>query len=321
MLHCAVLDDYQRAAERYGDWQRLAGKVDTRFFDQHFETEDEVVAAIGNCEIVVIMRERTQFGRTLIERLPKLRLLVTTGPINAAIDLEACAQRGITVSGTGGFGTGTAELTWGLILAFARHIPLEYNNFRSNGPWQSTVGMDLCERTLGILGLGRLGAMVARVGLAFGMNVQAWSKNLTMQRCAEVGVQHSPSLDDFLKTSDIISIHLILSERTRNLIGAAELDKMKPGALLVNTSRGAIINEKALIAALRQRRIAGAALDVFEREPLPADHPFRSLDNVLATPHIGYVTEESYRRYHGDSVADIEAWLDNAPVRVIGLPG
>lgn len=321
MFRCAVLDDYQDAAKRYGDWDRLAGRVELRIYNNHFETEDEVAAAIEDCHIALIMRERTQFRRSLFERLPNLKLLVTTGPRNAAIDLAAAAAHGIVVSGTGSFGGSTAELTWGLIIAFARSIPLEYGNFRARGPWQSTVGQNLFGRRLGVIGLGTLGQRVAQVGKAFGMQVQAWSQNLTRERCAAAGVDFAPSLDDLLVSSDVVTVHLVLSERTRGLIGARELARMKSDALLVNTSRGPIIDEASLIGALRERRIGGAALDVYDHEPLPTDHPFRSLDNVVATPHIGYVTEGNYRIYYGDSVADIVAWLEGSPIRVISATG
>lgn len=320
MLHCAVLDDYQRVAHRFGDWNSLAGKVGVTFIQAHFETEDALVAAIADCEIVVAMRERTPFPRSIFARLPKLKLLVTTGPKNAAIDLAAAGERGVLVCGTGSFGSGTAELTWALILAFARQIPLEYANIRSAGPWQSTVGMDLHGKTLGVLGLGRLGSRVAVIGNAFGMRVTAWSQNLTDEKCAAAGVEYAGSLDNLLSASDVLTIHLILSKRTRGMLGEAQLRRMKPTALLVNTSRGPIVDEAALIATLRDKCIAGACLDVFDREPLAADHPLRHLDNVLATPHLGYVTEESYKAFFRDVVADIAAWLEGAPTRIVPLP-
>lgn len=315
MPACAILDDYQGAARRFGDWDRIAGRLDIRIYSDHFETDDEVVAAVSDCVVVVIMRERTPFGRSLFARLPNLKLLATTGRKNAAIDLAAAAEHGVSVCSTGSFPTGTAELTWGLILSLARHIPLEYGNLRAGGRWQSTVGMDLCGRKLGIIGLGAIGEQVARVGKAFGMQVQAWSRNLSADRCKAAGVEFAGSLDALLSTSEIITIHVPLSERTRGLIGDAELRRMKSSALLVNTSRGPIVDETALIDALVHRRIAGAGLDVYEREPLPPDHPFRRLDNVVATPHIGYVTEETYRVYFGDVVANIAAWLDGKPLR------
>jgi len=263
------------------------------------------------------MRERTPFRDSLLECLPKLRLLITTGMRNAAIDVPAAAKRGVLVCGTGHFGSGTSELTWGLILALARHIPAEYSSFRGGGPWQGSVGMDLYQRRLGVIGLGRLGSNVARVGLAFGMRVQAWSKNLTAEKCAAAGVDFAPSLDALLESSDVVTVHLILSDRSRGLIGDRELRRMKPSALLINTSRGPIIDEAALVAALREKRIGGAGLDVYDREPLPRDHALRGLYNVVCTPHIGYVTDETYKRYFTDAIGNIEAWLAGAPERVI----
>ncbi|HXC38982.1 MAG TPA: D-2-hydroxyacid dehydrogenase family protein [Burkholderiales bacterium] len=317
MLRCAVLDDYQHVARSFGDWTRLSGKVDLQVHHEHYETEEEVARAVGDCEIVVAMRERTPFRDSLLQRLPRLQLLITTGMRNAAIDVAAAAKRGVVVCGTGHFGSGTSELTWGLILALARHIPAEYSSFRGGGPWQASVGMDLYQRRLGVIGLGRLGSNVARVGLAFGMRVQAWSKNLTAEKCAAAGVDFAPSLDALLESSDVVTVHLILSDRSRGLIGDRELRRMKPSALLINTSRGAIIDEAALVAALREKRIGGAGLDVYDREPLPRDHVLRGLYNVVCTPHIGYVTDETYKRYFTDAIGNIEAWLAGAPERVI----
>lgn len=319
MIHCAVLDDYQNAARGFADWGSLAGRVEVRFLHDRLPSEDAVVAAVGDCEVMVAMRERTPFTRSLLERLPKLKLLVTTGPRNAAIDLKATRDLGIKVCGTGGFGPGTAELTWALILGFARSIHLENANMRRGVPWQTTVGMDIHGRTLGVLGLGKLGGQVAAIGRAFGMKVMAWSQNLTADACAAAGVEHAGSLDRLMAESDVLTIHTILSQRTRGIIGDAQLRLMKPTALLVNTSRGPIVNEEALLSALREKRIRGAALDVFDVEPLPVDHPLRTLDNVLITPHLGYVSEASYRIYFGDVVADIAAWLDGNPVRTISL--
>ncbi|MCC6949412.1 MAG: D-2-hydroxyacid dehydrogenase family protein [Bradyrhizobiaceae bacterium] len=318
MLHCAVLDDYQDVARRFGDWGKLAGQVEPQVFTDHIDDRAALAAALADAGIVIAMRERTPFDRALFERLPKLRLLVTTGMKNASIDLKAAADRGVTVCGTGASPGPTAELTWGLIHALMRQIPREFANFQHAGKWQLTVGRELAGRRLGVIGLGRLGSRVARVGLAFDMQVSAWSKNLTPERCAEIGVAHAGSLDELLRTSDIASIHLVLSDRTRGLIGARELGLMQPHALLINTSRGPIVDEAALIAALKEKRIAGAGIDVFDREPLPRDHPFRSLDNIVATPHLGYVTEETYRIYFQEAVEDIAAWLAGKPVRVIG---
>jgi phosphoglycerate dehydrogenase-like enzyme len=319
MLRCAVLDDYQRVARGFGDWESLAGRVDVRFLHERLASVEAVASAIGDCEIVVAMRERTPFQRSLLERLPKLKLLVTTGMRNAAIDLKATRDLGIAVCGTRVFDPGTVEHTWALILAFARHIPRESASLRTGGPWQSTVGMDVHGKTLGVLGLGRLGSQVAAIGRAFGMRVTAWSQNLTHAACAAAGVEHAGTLDDLIAGADILTIHLVLSKRTRGLIGDAQLRRMKRTALLVNTSRGPIVDEAALLSTLREGRIRGAALDVFDVEPLPLDHPLRGLDNVLATPHLGYVSEESYRLLYGDVVADIGAWLDGKLLREIAL--
>ncbi|PLT46464.1 D-3-phosphoglycerate dehydrogenase [Paenibacillus pasadenensis] len=312
---CAILDDYQEAALRCGEWDRLAGRIELTVLTEHHDDVDELAELLRDEEIVVIMRERTPFREELLARLPKLRLLVTTGMRNASIDLEAAARRGIAVSGTRGTSDAPIELTWALLLGLARHVRAENDSLRGGGPWQSTVGTDLHGRTLGLLGLGKIGSRVAEIGRAFGMQVLAWSQNLTAERAEEAGVERAASKQELLERSDFVSVHLVLSERTRGLLGAEELALMKQSAFLINTSRGPIVEEQALIEALRTGRIAGAGLDVFDVEPLPAVHPFRTLPNVLATPHIGYVTERNYRLYFEDAVADIEAWLDGSPIR------
>jgi len=317
MLRCVALDDYQNVARKFGDWDRLKGRVELQSITEYIPEREAVAAALKGADIVIAMRERTPFDRALLEKLPDLKLLLTTGLRNAAIDLKAAAERNIPVCGTESSAVATAELSWGLIFALMRHIPGESQNFRQGG-WQRTVGREVFGRRLGILGLGKLGSRVAKAGLAFGMKMSAWSQNLTPERCAEAGVEHAGSLDALLQTSDIVTIHLVLSDRTRNLIGAHELGLMKRDALLINTSRGPIVDETALIAALTEKRIAGAGLDVFDREPLPVDHAFRRLENVVATPHVGYVTEEAYRFFYGQSVENIEAWLAGKPVRVLG---
>jgi phosphoglycerate dehydrogenase-like enzyme len=317
MLRCAVLDDYQNVALGFADWGKLASRVEVRVFNEHFTEPGALAAAIGDCEIVVIMRERTPFDRSLFERLPKLKLLVTTGQRNASIDLAAAAARGVVVCGTASHPSGTGELTWGLILALARHIPDEHARVRAGGRWQTSIGMDLAGRRLGIIGLGRIGAHVARVGNAFGMQVQAWSRSLSADKCAAAGVALAASLDALLADSDVVTIHVPLNAGSRGLIGAAQLGRMKPTALLVNTSRGPIVDEAALLAALRAGRIAGAGLDVYEPEPLPADHPLRSAGRLVTTPHLGYVTEDTYRQYFTHAVEDIAAWLNGAPVRTL----
>jgi phosphoglycerate dehydrogenase-like enzyme len=312
-----VLDDYQGVALGMADWAPVLDRVDVRVFREHLADVDELVEALREFEIVVLMRERTPFPRAVLERLPALRLLVTTGMRNASVDVAAAVERGVLVCGTGGLTTGTAELTWALILNLARHVSQENVNLRAGG-WQHTVGTDLAGAQLGVLGLGRLGGQVARIGLAFGMAVSAWSEHLTDERAAEVGVRRAPTKAELLASSDVVTIHLVLSERTRGLLGAPELALIRPSALLVNTSRGPIVEESALVAALRTGRIAGAGLDTFDVEPLPADHPFRTLPTVLATPHLGYVTQGGYRVYYRDVVADIAGYLSGEPVRVLG---
>ena len=317
MLRCVALDDYQNVARKFGDWDRLKGRVELHSVTEYISDRDAVAAALKGADIVIAMRERTPFDRALLEKLPDLKLLITTGLKNASIDVKAAAERGLPVSGTESSAVATAELTWGLIFSLMRHIPDEAHNFRDGG-WQRTVGREVFGRRLGVIGLGRLGSRVAKAGLAFGMRVSAWSQNLTPERCAEAGIEHAGSLDALLQSSDIVTIHLVLSDRTRGLLNARELGLMKPDALLINTSRGPIVDEAALVAALTTKGIAGAGLDVFDREPLPADHPFRRLSNVVATPHLGYVTEEAYRLFYGQSVENIEAWLAGKPVRALG---
>jgi phosphoglycerate dehydrogenase-like enzyme len=262
------------------------------------------------------MRERTRFSRAVIDGLPKLKLLITTGAYNASIDMKACAERGIVVCGTGGFGNPTTGITFGLILELTRRVGWEHARMKAGVPWQATLGMDIEGKTLGVLGLGKLGARAAGVGKAFGMKVIAWSQNLTPERCKEVGVEYS-SKDDLLRNVDIVTIHLVLSDRTRGLIGASELALMKNTAYLVNTSRGPIVDEKALLDALNKKQIAGAGLDVFDIEPLPLDHPFRKMDNVVITPHLGYVSQQNYQRYYPDIIDNIRGFLDGKPVRVV----
>ncbi|MDX3384675.1 D-2-hydroxyacid dehydrogenase family protein [Streptomyces niveiscabiei] len=316
-LRCAVLDDYQDVALASADWSPLAGQVDVRTLRENITDQDSLARELADCEIVVAMRERTPFDAALLKRLPKLRLLVTTGMRNASIDLTAAAGQGVTVCGTASGATPPAELTWALLLGLARHLTTEARALRENGPWQSTLGQDLAGRTLGLLGLGRLGSQVARVATAFGMDVLAWSQNLTAQRAADAGVRLAASKEDLLTRSDFVSIHLVLSDRTRGLLGEPELRAMRPHAYLINTSRAAIVDRDALVRALREHWIAGAGLDVFETEPLPADDPLRTLPNVLATPHLGYVTERNYRTFYGEAVEDIAAFLAGTPVRVL----
>ena len=318
MLRVAILDDYQNVAIEMGDWSVLEGRADVTRFSDHLSDEDAVAERLLPFDCIVVMRERTPFSRRLIDRLPNLRFLVTTGGTNAAIDMAAAAERGIPVCATRSVPHPTSELTWALILSLVRRIPQESASLRA-GRWQDGLGGRLNGDVLGILGLGRLGSAVARVGRAFGMEVIAWSQNLTAERAAAQGAA-LVSKEDLLARSDVLTIHLALSERTRGLIGAAELARMKPTAYLVNTSRGPIVDEAALVDALRRRAIAGAAVDVFEHEPIAPDHPFLALDNILLTPHIGYVTEETYRIYFPDVIENIRAYLDGAPIRLLNEP-
>ncbi|MET0451724.1 MAG: D-2-hydroxyacid dehydrogenase family protein [Mycobacterium sp.] len=290
------------------DWTPVTSRADVTVFDDHVSDPDELVARLAPFDVVFVMRERTPLPRTVIERLPRLRMIASTGPSNASIDMAAAADRGIHVGSTGGSVASTVELTWALILGAARHLAVE-SRAMAEGRWQTTVGRELDGRVLGVLGLGRIGTRVGRIGAAFGMDVTAWSQNLTADAAEAAGVRYVPR-DEFFATADVLSIHLKLSDRSRGLIGVAELDAMKPTALLVNTSRGPIVDEEALLDALRTGAIAGAALDVFGTEPLPVDHPFRTMANVLATPHLGYVADRSYRIFFRDAVAAIAEWLD-----------
>jgi phosphoglycerate dehydrogenase-like enzyme len=307
-IKIAVLDDYQGVALKMADWSAVAARSQLDIYDDHLADADAVVTRLLPYDVVCVMRERTPLRRAVIERLPNLKLIASTGPRNASIDLEAAAARGIQVAHTGYFGSPTLELTWALILASARHIVAESDAVRGGG-WQHTIGDDLAGKTLGLIGLGNLGAQVAKIGLAFGMQVIAWSQNLSGEKAGLAGAA-LVSKEQLLRRSDIVSIHLVLSERTRGLIGAGELALMKPTARLVNTSRGPIVAEAALIAALNARQIAGAAIDVYDTEPLPPDHPYRKLPHLIATPHIGYVSRALYERFYRDSVSNILAWLD-----------
>ncbi|MBA4860835.1 D-2-hydroxyacid dehydrogenase family protein [Streptomyces sp. PSKA54] len=317
-LRCAVLDDFQSAATTVADWSPLADDVEVVTFTEHFATEEQLAAAIADFDIVVTLRERVPFPASLLSRLPRLKLLIASGMRNSVIDYAAAEAVGVTVCGTASSSTPPVELTWALLLGLARGIVTENNALRDGGPWQSTVGADLHGRRLGLLGLGKIGSRVAQVGLAFGMDVVAWSQNLTEKRAEEVGVELAASKEELLADSDFVSVHLALSDRTRNLVGARELALLKPTAYLVNTSRAAIVDQDALLSALRDGRIAGAAVDVFDIEPLPADHPMRSAPRLLATPHLGYVSRANYETYYSQAVEDIQAFLAGSPVRVLG---
>lgn len=315
MANIAILDDYQDLARNLADWSGLEKNHAVTVFKRQIVGIDALAQALAPFDVVCLMRERTTFGADLIERLPNLKLIVTAGMRNAAIDIAAANARGIVVSGTPGTRTATAELTLGLMLSLARHIAAEAANMRSGG-WQSTVGMELDGKTLGIIGLGKLGAKVAGYGKMLGMEVIAWSQNLTSEAAAEHGVRRVEK-EELFGHADLITIHTKLSERTRGLVGARELGLMKPTASIINTSRGPIIDGDALLTALRDGTIAGCALDVFDEEPLPADHPLRAETRALLTPHLGYWTRETLEEWYGAMVSSIEAWQAGAPVRVL----
>jgi phosphoglycerate dehydrogenase-like enzyme len=307
-VNVAVLDDYQGVALTLADWSTVTARARVTVFNDHLDDPEALIERLAPFDVVCVMRERTPLRRHVIERLPNLKLIASTAIRNASIDADAAAERGVVIVHTSYMSSPTVELTWALILAGARHIVSENAALRAGG-WQRSIGEDLAGKTLGIVGLGNIGAQVAKVGLAFGMRVIAWSQNLTREAAAAAGAR-LVSKEELLREADVVSIHLVLSGRTRGLIGTAELQLMKPTARLVNTSRGPIIVESALIEALANGRIAGAAIDVFDVEPLPPEHPYRRLDRVLATPHIGYVSRGLYERFYRDTVANIVAWLD-----------
>jgi phosphoglycerate dehydrogenase-like enzyme len=304
----AILDDYQNVALSIADWSAVAKKADITVFNDHIDQTDALIERLLPFDAICVMRERTPLRRDIIERLPRLRFIASTGPRNISIDMTATNERGILVVNTGYRSTPTIELTWALILASARHLVGESNSIRAGG-WQTSLGHELDGRILGVLGLGNVGGQVARIGRTFGMKIIAWSQNLTAEAAEAAGAE-LVTKNGLFRRADVVTIHLILSERTRGLVGAAELALMKPTARLVNTSRGPIVDELALIETLRARAIAGAAIDVFDAEPLPQKHPFRSLENLLATPHIGYVAEDLYRTFYGDAAAAIGAWIE-----------
>jgi phosphoglycerate dehydrogenase-like enzyme len=314
-VRVALLDDYQGVAPRMGDWSALGPEVEVHSFRDHLANEQALAARLTPFAVIVAMRERTPFPESLLTRLPALRLLITTGMANASIDVDAATRLGIVVSGTRSLKSPPTELTWALILALARRLPAEHEAIR-RGEWQTSLGIGLQDKVLGVMGLGSLGSQVAGVGRAFGMGIIAWSQNLTVPRAEECGAA-LVSKDELLARSDVLTIHLRLSARTRGLIGARELAMMKPTAYLVNTSRGPIVDEEALLGALTARRIGGAGLDVFDEEPLPRAHPFRSLDNVVLTPHIGYVTRENYELYYQDAADGVRAFLAGTPMRLL----
>jgi phosphoglycerate dehydrogenase-like enzyme len=319
MTAIAILDDYQGAARTLADWSALERDCTIETFRTNLAVPDEAARALAPFDILCTMRERQAFPRALIERLPKLKLITVTGPHLRALDMAAATERGIVVSHStlrGPGGAATPELTWGLILAVARHIPLEDRRLRAGGAWQTTIGMGLEGKTLGLVGLGRVGATVAKIAQGFGMGLIAWSQNLTAERAAAAGARLVDK-DTLLREADVVSLHVVLSERTRGLIGTRELALMKPGAILINTSRGPVVDTAALVAALRSGRLRGAGVDVFDEEPLPLDHPLRRLDNAVITPHLGYVAEDVLRIWYEDTVEAIRAFLAGAPIRLL----
>jgi phosphoglycerate dehydrogenase-like enzyme len=316
LVKIAILDDYQNCALSMADWSVLPPEAEITVFTDNIANLDALVARLMPFLVICAMRERTRFDRELIEKLPNLKLIATTGSWNAAIDMDACKELGITVAGTGAAPNSTPELTWGVILALLRHIPDEVNSVRSGG-WMVGVGGDLRGRTLALMGLGNIGTQMAKIGLAFGMKIIAWSQNLTEEKATAAGARLVDK-ETLFREADVLCIHTVLSTRTRGIVGAHELGLMKPTAYLINTSRGPIVDEAALIDILTRKAIAGAALDAYVPEPLPADHPFRTLPNVLATPHIGYVTEDTYRIFYGETVENIAAFLAGNPSRIIG---
>jgi phosphoglycerate dehydrogenase-like enzyme len=316
MIRAAILDDYQNVAMAMADWSPIAKDVEIKVFNKPFASREEAIKALQGFAIIVGMRERTPFPRAVIEAMPELKLLITTGAKNNSFDVKAAAERGVTVCGTGGVGSPTTGIAFGLMLELTRRIGFENARMKRGEPWQVTIGQDLEGLTLGIVGFGKLGRRSAAVGKAFGMKVIAWSQNLTAAQAEEAGV-HYATREQLFSEADIVTIHYQLGPRSRGLITADDLGRMKKTAYLINTARGPIVDETALIAALREKRIAGAGLDVFDVEPLPLDHPFRSMDNVVITPHLGYVSEQNYKKYFPDIVEDMRAWLDGKAVRVI----
>jgi D-3-phosphoglycerate dehydrogenase len=313
---CAILDDYQNVALKLADWSPLTGDVEIKVFNEPFADQKAAVKALQGFSIICMMRERTPFLKPTLEKLPELKLLLTSGMRNASIDLDYAAERGITVCGTEAAGQPTAELAIGIMLELARKIGYENNRMKSGVPWQSTLGIELAGKTLGLLGFGKLGSKVGAIGKAIGMKLIAWSQNLTPEKAKDGGAA-LVSKQDLFRQSDFLSIHLQLSARTRGLVTAADLALMKPTAFLINTSRGPIVEEAALLSALGQRKFAGAGLDTFDVEPLPVGHPLRKLDNVVLTPHLGYVSQEGYTVYYRQMVEDIQAWMAGSPKRVL----
>ena len=313
-LRCAILDDYIDLSARMADWSKISDRVDLKIFNEPFASAEAAAASLADFEIICAMRERTPFPRAMFAALPKLKLMITSGLRNAAIDMEAAKDHQVVLCGTQWGRDPTAALTMGLILELTRNIGRENARMHAGERLQKFVGMEIEGKTLGVLGLGKLGAKVSALAKAFGMNVIAWSPNLTAERCKEVGVGYATK-EELFATADIVTVHVVLSERSRGLVGAADLARMKPTAYLVNTARGPIVDEAALLETMKARKIAGAAIDVFSVEPLPVEHPFRKLDNMVLTPHLGYVTEETFRAHYSQMVEGIDAWFKGAPLR------
>lgn len=315
-MRLAILDDFQNVVRSVSDWSVLEDRIDITVFNDHLYDLEAIAERLQPFEIVVCIRERTRFPRELLDKLPNLKLLVTGGMRNLGIDMTAAKEKGVVVCGSQSLSHSTSELTWALLLATVRNIPREVESVRAGG-WQVGLGTCVHGKTLGIIGLGKQGVPVAGYATAFGMNVIAWSQNLTAEKCAEHGVELASSLDDLLARADIVTIHVVLSARTKGLIGAAQLKKMKPSAFLINTSRGPIVEEAAMVAAIEDGTIAGAGLDVFDIEPMPADHPYRRIDGIVATPHLGYTALEGFQNFFDQGIEDIEAWLKGAPIRIM----
>jgi D-3-phosphoglycerate dehydrogenase len=314
---CAILDDYQNVALKMADWSAVSGDLDIEVFNEHLGGPDNVAKALQGFSIVCAMRERTPFPKELIEKLPDLKLLITTGMVNRGIDVEAAKAKGITVCGTPSFGNPTAVIAWGLIIELTRHIGHENARLKSGAPWQTTLGPDVEGMTLGVIGLGKLGTRVGEVAKAFRMKVAVWSQNITPERASKAGFDYAATKENLLKQSDIVTIHIPLTPKSRGLLGTKELALLKPSALLINTSRGPIVDQAALLDVLRNKTIAGAGLDVYDTEPLPLEDPLRKLDNVVLTPHLGYVSQQNYRAYFAGVAEDIRGFLDGKPVRVV----
>src|SRR6516162_1909718 len=313
-LRCAILDDYLKLSLTAADWSGVKDRVDLTVFDQPFASVEAAASALRDFEIICAMRERTPFPRTLFAALPKLKLLITSGMRNSAIDMQAAKDHGVVVCGTQFARDPTAPLTMGLILELTRNIGRESARMHAGAPLQGHVGIEIEGRTLGVIGLGKLGTKVSKLAQAFGMNVIAWSPNLSPETCREVGVTYATK-EELFRTADVVTIHMVLSQRSRGLVGRDDLARMKPTAYLVNTARGPIVDDAALLATLQHRKIAGAGIDVFSVEPLPVDHPFRKLDNMVITPHLGYVTEENLRGHYRQMVEGIDAWLKGETLR------